>query len=234
MAILVINPNATTSMTAQLARQSQRLLHTEHEILFETCTAAPASIEGYSDGVAAGFHLLQLVRRYEADASKAIEAYVIACFDDTALHAVRELTTKPVLGIGESAMHAATMLSHRFCIMTTLQRSVPIIERNLADYGFYASCAGVFASNIPVLQLETDPSAYQRILQSARQLLQTHHGEALVLGCAGMSHWVERMTDDLAMPVIDGLRVALKFSAALADLNLQTSKVCAYRYPEKK
>ncbi|MEJ2042982.1 MAG: aspartate/glutamate racemase family protein [Reinekea sp.] len=234
MTIFVINPNSSTSMTRQLEQECQNLNGLHHSISFETCHGSPASIEGYSDGAKASYHLVEKVLAYEQDPQISSKAYVIACFDDTGLEAVREVTDKPVLGIGEAAMHAATLLSSRFCILTTLQRSVPILERNLSLYGLSNRCAGVFASNIPVLQLESDPTSYQKVLQAARTALQTQHGEALVLGCAGMSHWLDRMEQDLGMPVLDGVRVAIKFAEALVDLKLQTSKVCAYRFPEIK
>ncbi|WP_428243636.1 aspartate/glutamate racemase family protein [Gynuella sp.] len=235
MAIIVINPNSSTSMTRQLEQECQQLDGLHHEIYFETCNGSPSSIEGHSDGAIATFYLLEKIRAYENNLeSSHASAYVIACFDDTGLEAARELTNRPVIGIGEAAMHAASLLSHRFCIMTTLQRSVPILQRNLDQYGLTNRCAGVFASNIPVLQLDSNPDSYDRVLAAARTTLQHSHGEALILGCAGMSQWVRAMEQDLGMPVLDGVRIAIKFAESLIDLKLMTSKVGSYRYPELK
>ncbi|MBJ7537225.1 aspartate/glutamate racemase family protein [Marinomonas transparens] len=235
MTIFVINPNASSSMTTILEQEAAGLLGVHHALRFVTSEQGPASIEGHSDGALAAFHLTQMVRDIESSASsEKASAYVIACFDDTGLDAVRELTTAPVIGIGEAAMHAASFISQRFCIMTTLQRSVPILERNLSQYGLASRCAGVFASGIPVLQLEADPNSYQRLLQASHDALEQHHGEALILGCAGMSHWVTRLETDLGVPVVDGVRSAIKFAEALIDLNLNTSKKLSYQFPEKK
>lgn len=235
MTIVVINPNASVLMTEQLAEACQSVPGLHHEVIFTQCDDSPKSIEGFNDGAKASYFLQEEVRQWEEGNRGAKPcAYVIACFDDTGLDAARELTSAPVIGIGEAAMHAASMVSYQFCIMTAMQRSVPILERNARLYGLDSRCAGVFASGIPVLELESDPDSYGRVVAAAKTALTNSNGEALVLGCAGMSHWLERMTEDLAMPVIDGARTAIKLAEALSDLGLQTSKVLSYGFPERK
>ncbi len=235
MTILVINPNSSTSMTRQLESECRQLVGIHHPLKFMECSGSPASIEGFSDGTSAAHFLLETMKVMEAETEDSKpSAYVIACFDDTGLDAARELTTAPVLGIGEAAMHAASLLCQQFCIMTTLDRSIPILTRNLNHYGLSHRCAGVFASHIPVLLLESDPNSYAMVLDAARKALLASQGEALVLGCAGMSRWVGQLEHDLGMPVLDGVRIAVHFAQALVDLRLTTSKVRSYQFPEKK
>ena len=100
MTIFVINPNASSSMTNILEQESAGLLGVHHALRFVTSVNGPASIEGHSDGVYAAYHLTQMVRDIESTASLGeVNAYVIACFDDTGLDAVRELTKAPVIAI---------------------------------------------------------------------------------------------------------------------------------------
>ena len=198
-----------------------------------SCSQSPKSIEGYSDGANAAFYLLQLIEEIECREDTNPEAYIIACFDNTGLEAARELTARPVLGIGQSSMHAATLLCYKFCIITAMNRSVPILERNVTAYGFGLQCAGFFAVNMAVLALKDDPDGYQKVLKIVGESLESR-GEALVLGCAGLSHWTERLSKDLAMPVLDGVKIAIKFAQALVDLKLTTSKINSYRFPEIK
>ena len=231
--IAIINPNASVSMTEQLARECNALSGLHHELTFHRCAEAPASIEGYSDGVSAAYWVAHKVRQLESSSTPP-SAYVIACFDDTGLDGARELTRAPVLGIGEMAMHTASLLCQNFCVMTTLERSVPILTRNLHHYGMASRCAGIFASKVPVLALEQDSDSYQRVLNAARQALDSNRGEALVLGCAGMGQWVRRMEADLSVPVLDGVRIAVTFADAMVGLGLKTSKVLSYQFPEVK
>lgn len=234
MTIYVINPNASEVMTRQLELENAGL-GGKAGLLFQHCPASPKSIEGFSDGAKATYHLLERIEALEATSETSHpDAYIIACFDDTGLDAAREITARPVLGIGQAAMHGATMLSDRFCIITAMERSVPILQRNVDKYGFRQQCAGVFAANMPVLALKEDPNSYSKVLSVAKERLRENGGEALVLGCAGLSHWTDRLTRDLNMPVLDGVKLAIKFAQGLVDLNLRTSKVNAYRFPESK
>ena len=98
------------------------------------------------------------LRKFFAPRRPAAEAHVIACFDDTGLDAARSAVVAPVVGIGEAAFHVASLVSSRFTVITTLARSVPIIERNLANTGLATRCARVRATDIPVLALD-DPQA---------------------------------------------------------------------------
>ena len=76
--------------------------------------------------------LLLEIRRGEAMSPA---GHVIACFDDTGLDAARQIARAPVVGIGEAACHVATLVAHRFTVVTTLARSVPALETNLLRYG---------------------------------------------------------------------------------------------------
>ncbi|WCN09821.1 aspartate/glutamate racemase family protein [Marinomonas mediterranea] len=232
MTIAIINPNASHSMTQQMQASCLNLsLH--NETRWYECLASPVSIEGHSDGVEAAYHLLEKIRQLE-NSDVPPKAYVIACFDDTGLDAAREITASPVIGIGEAAMHAASFVSQSFVVMTTLERSVSILERNLSHYGLVNRCGGVYASGLPVLSLESNEESYDVVRSAASHVLQENRGDALVLGCGGMSHWVERLQSDIGVPVLDGVRIAITFADGFISLKLATSKVAGYAWPETK
>jgi Asp/Glu/hydantoin racemase len=71
-----------------------------------------------------------------------VDAFVIACFDDTGLDAARCAATAPVLGVGEVALHMASLIAAKFSVVTALSRSIAPIEHNLVRYGLAARCAG--------------------------------------------------------------------------------------------
>lgn len=201
----------------------------------ETCCLekAPASIEGFSDGALSVSHLVELLKQKEGEGC---EGYVIACFDDTGLDVVRELVTGPVIGIGEAAMHVASMVSSRYSLITSLERSVPIIEDNGEKYGLLKSCRGVHAFNLPVLAFEkgSDEFDYETVLTRARQIVEQDRSDAVVLGCGGMSHLQQQLSVDLKMPVIDGVRSGVKLAEALMGMGMKTSKAGAYAAPLAK
>ena len=149
MRSLVINPNTTTSMTDKIGKAAKIAASAGTRIIAVNPKDGPPSIEGYFDEafVVPGI-LAEMFKAGDMD------AYVIACFDDTGLDAARCATSAPVIGIGEAAFHIATLIAGKFSVVTTLARSVPAIEHNLSKYGLSSRCAKVRASDVAVLDLE--------------------------------------------------------------------------------
>ncbi len=227
MRILIANPNTTASMTEKAALAARRVVRADTEIIADNPKTGPASIQGFHDAAMCVPGLLDVIVRH-----KNIDAVVIACFDDTGLDAARCSVTVPVLGIGEAAYHAASFLSSRFSVVTTLSRSVPGIEANLVRYGLAARCAGVRATDIEVLALEqNDPGVLKRVEDEIRLAIDEDGAEAIVLGCAGMADLMLKFSDQFGLPVVDGVASAAAFAEALAVTGLRTSKVGGYAHP---
>ncbi len=230
--ILVVNPNTTAAMTEKIGRAARAVAAAGTEIIAVNPPDGPVSIEGYYDEVFSVPGLLAEIAKGEA---LGVSAHIIACFDDTGLEAARSLATAPVIGIGEAAFHLASMLGHRFSVVTTLSRSIAAIENNLMKYGLAARCARVRASEVPVLALD-DPSSNASAQISAEiESAKVQDGaEAIVLGCAGMADLAARLSEKHGLPVIDGVASAVKLAEALAALGLKTSKIGAYAAPQPK
>lgn len=224
MKILVVNPNSTASMTTKIAAAARAIARPDTEIVAATSQNGPPSIQGFLDVATCVPGLLEEVKRHPD-----VDAIVIACFDDTGLDAVRCLVSVPVLGIGEAAYHAASMVATKFSVITTLSRSVPGLENNLQRYGLARKCVRVRATDIPVLKLEEgDPATLDKIRSEIRDAIEQDRAEAIVLGCAGMADLMEQLSDEFGLPVIDGVAVGVAIAEALANTGLVTSKIGAY------
>jgi allantoin racemase len=225
--IMVINPNTTAAMTQQMVETCSKLVGPEVELRVCNPTKGVPSIQGRADGIAAAYYTLELIRKADKEG---VDGFVIACFDDTGLQAAREVAGGPVVGIGEAAMSAASMLGAKYSILTSTQRSVQILEENADNYGLSKRCQGIHALNIPVLDLHSE-SSYGLALERSRKIVEQDHAECLVMGCGGMTHWQEPLSNDLGMPVIDGVVVGLGLVEILVRMNLKTSKAITYAYP---
>ena len=224
MKILVINPNTTTSMTDKIAKAARAVARPDTEIVAASSQDGPASIQGFLDVATCVPGLLNEVVQH-----KEIDAIVIACFYDTGLDAVRSLVSVPVLGIGEAAYHAASMIANKFSVITTLSRSVPGLENNLLRYGLAQKCACVRATEIPVLKLEEgDPATLDKIRLEIHASINEDKAEAIVLGCAGMADLMAQLSEEFGLPVIDGVSAGVTFAEALVNNSLRTSKIGAY------
>ena len=194
------------------------------EIVAASSQDGPASIQGFLDVATCVPGLLNEVIQH-----KEVDAIVIACFDDTGLDAVRSLVSVPVLGIGEAAYHAASMIANKFSVITTLSRSVPGLENNLLRYGLAQKCACVRATEIPVLKLEEgDPATLDKIRLEIHASINEDKAEAIVLGCAGMADLLAQLSEEFGLPVIDGVSAGVTFAEALVNNSLRTSKIGAY------
>lgn len=230
MRILVINPNTTASMTASIGKAASLVAAETTQIVAINPQDGPPSIEGYFDEVFAIPGLIAEMKR-----APGMDAYIIACFDDTGLDAARCATDAPVIGIGEAAFHLASLLAGKFSVVTTLARSVPAIEHNLVKYGLSSRCAKVRSSEVPVLDLEIPGSdARDKISAEIARAIVEDKAEAIVLGCAGMADLADSLSKEHGVPVLDGVACAVKLAESLAGLGLKTSKVGGYSSPRKK
>ena len=219
-------------MTATIAAAARQAAATTTEIVALQPSSGPASIEGVYDGALAVPGVIEEVVRAEA---AGVDAHVIACFDDTGLDAARSAVAAPVIGIGEAAFHVASLVSSRFTVITTLARSVPIIERNLAVTGLAACCARVRASDIPVLALEDDASnARERISDMIAAAIREDGADGIVLGCAGMANLAAGLSSVHRLPVVEGVSAATRLAEALVGLRLTTSKSGLWASPLPK
>jgi allantoin racemase len=232
MRLLVVNPNTTASMTRSIGIAAQAAASAGTLVTAVNPDMGPASIEGYYDEALSVPGLLAEIAKGEA---AGFDAHVIACFDDTGLEAARSLARAPVIGIGEAAFHVASLIAHRFSVVTTLPRSIAAIETNLLKYGLDRRCAGVRASNVPVLELENPASDGRRKIE--KEILKAKdedRAEAIVLGCAGMADLAAELGRFAGSPVVDGVAAAVRLAEAIVGLRLTTSKAGAYASPLTK
>jgi allantoin racemase len=232
MRIYVVNPNSTLSMTDQIRRSAIRAAAPGTIIDAESARGTPVSIEGYNDEALAVPPMLDAIRAAEA---RGADATVIACFDDPGLFAAREVAAGPVIGICQAALQVASTIAARFSIVTTLPRSVPIIEDMVQAYGAGHRCRRVRSVNLPVLALEENPlEAEKRLKLEIRHAIERDGAEAVVLGCAGMGEMCAALQAETGIPVIDGVSAAVKMAEALVGGGFRTSKTGAYAFPRDK
>lgn len=205
MAVIIINPNSTSSMTEAMLAQARRAVP---EVAFEGWTShdGPPAIQGVADGQAARAPLLKLV---EQACSQGAEGIIIGCFDDTALEEAADLADCPVIGIGQASFHYAALRNWRFSVVTTLSVSKPIILSNIERYGLQRLLSKVRASEIPVLELETNTRQSGIVVAEEASLAeQDDDVSAIILGCAGMVEVVDDVREKLATRVIDPVECA--------------------------
>ena len=220
MRIALINPNATRTMTDEMARTAAAVAAAGTEVIPFTASCGPAAIESYVDEAYATTQVLDLIRE-----NQELDGYVIACASDPGLLAARELVTAPVVGIGEAAFLYAMTLAPRFGVLTTLDRAIEQIWRQLAACGLTGRCCSVRACGVGVLDTAR-PTERQlgSLIRTVQMAVSEDGAEAIVLGCGGMSEVADTLHVEVGVPVIDGVRAAVTMVEGLVRCHLQTSK----------
>lgn len=228
--LALTNPNTTAAMTTGIAQAARTAAAPDVEILAGQSAQGPDAIEGPFDGALAVPGMLAQMRRFE---EQEVGAHIIACFDDTGLDAARACLAAPVVGIGEAGMHMAALLGHRFAVVTTLSRSVPVIADNARRYGFSERCCAVLASDIPVLALHDPATGAGDIISDHIEQARRQGAEAIVLGCAGMTDFAQALEQRHGLPVIEGVGAAVGLASHLARQKAQTSRTGIWAQPSR-
>jgi allantoin racemase len=232
MKIKVINPNTTVEMTRGNERAAKKVARPGTEIISVNPEMGPVSIESFYDEYLAIPGVIQEVQKGDKEG---IDAFVIACYGDPGLHAAREVTKAPVIGIGEASLYMASMLAARFSIVTVLPRIKTMLEDMVAGYGMTHRVVSIRTTPMGVLDFERDPKRGMEMLaREGGRAVKEDHAEAILLGCAGMAEFAENLERQLGVPVIDGVITAVKFAEAIVELGKTTSKLKTYQPPENK
>src|SRR3989344_1164330 len=87
------------------------------------------------------------------------DAVIQAGYGEHGREGLQELLNVPVVDITEAAATTAMFLGHAYSVVTTLDRTVPLIEDRLKLAGLYQRCASARASGMAGLGLEEHPLA---------------------------------------------------------------------------
>lgn len=222
MKILIINPNSDEEMTQYINITAEKYREgiNDLEIKVKSTPGANPFIGTYQDIFQSASGMLEIINKEE----KYFDGFLIACGGDPNLDLMKEESNKPVIGIAESSMKIASMLGHRFAIIQLNKKSIPRKEELIKKYdmdklGF--AIAG-----------EQDISNFRdfvRIKEIGMKAIKKYGAEVLVLSCAGMSGLDEKLSQELDVPVLDGIKCGLTILTGLIKNGYSISKLGKYR-----
>jgi len=231
MRILIVNVNTTESMTDTIAGQARSVASPGTEIVGLTPRFGAESVEGNFESYLAAIAVMDRVLSYD----QPYDAVIQAGYGEHGREGLQELLDVPVVDITEAAASLAMLLGHCYSVVTTLDRTVPLIEDRLKLAGVFERCASVRASGMSVLELEEQPErAIEAIVEQAAVAVAKDKAEVICLGCGGMAGLDQKIRDRTGVPVVDGVTAAVALAESLVRLGLSTSKVRTYATPRPK
>lgn len=229
MRILVLNPNTSESMTAEIAEAARAAAAPGTEIDCVAprfgCEAIDSAAESYLSAVGVMDVVANLLDagRFDYDAA------VLAGFGEHGKDALQEMLSAPVFDIAECAAHIAHLIGRRFSVVTTLARSIAPIEDRLMLAGLDAHCVSVRACGLGTAEVDADSAgAVAAIVDEAARAVAEDGADVICLGCAGMAGVTAAISAKVGVPAIDGVAAAIALAQAVVGLGVSTSKAGVY------
>lgn len=230
--IKVINPNSSESMTKKIDAAAKKYKNADTDIVTVSNKYAPPVIDTFADEVIAS---VGIIKEVEEGLKEGFEGFIIACFNDPAILACRELSPVPVIGIAEAAMLFASPIAYKFSIISMPKQGRAAIEELLKRYSFLERIASIRMVDCSVSEIIDNKRKIKNKLITEMQKAVTEDGaEAIVLGCAGLSGLDKDFEKIIGVPVIDGVVAAVKIIEGLNKYKVKTSKSLTYHFPERK
>lgn len=203
-ALIVINPNSSQHVTDGIDAAVAPLRALGVPIRCLTLAEGSPGIESQRQADLTVAPMLALAARHEAQAA----GFVIACFGDPGLHALRDATCLPVLGIQESAVMTALTLGQRFGVISILPASIPRHMRAFGAMGVLGRLAGDRALGLTVAELAEQGRTLPAMIDTGRRLRDEDGAEVLVMGCAGMAAYRDVLEAETGLPVVEPCQAA--------------------------
>jgi allantoin racemase len=221
MKLLIVNPNSDPKMTAVIRTTAEVYAAGAFRVVCMPTPGATGFIDSYQDEIEAAPGMLELVREH----GKQFDGFLVACMDDPNLDAVKEITGKPVVGIAEAAMKIASMIGHRFSIVSTSRTSIANHQVLARKYHLEALLASVRYPEGDAADLSEEA----RFFEAAWSAVEEDLAEVIVLGCAGLADMAKRLETRLNVPVLDGVVCGLIILSGMVKAGISTSKIGRYR-----
>ncbi|MEM8537942.1 MAG: aspartate/glutamate racemase family protein [Pseudomonadota bacterium] len=214
--LIIINPNASETVTAGIDAAVAPLRTWGTPIRCLTLAEGPPGIETQRAADLTIVHMLVL-----AAAQDDAAGFVIACFGDPGLHALRDQTALPVVGIQEAAVMTALTLGHRFGVIAIQPQSIPRHRRAFGAMGVTGRLAGDRALGLGVADLADPNKCLAAMITTGKQLRDTDGADVLIMGCAGMAQYRAKIEAETGLPVVEPCQAGA--AMALSHITLQQS-----------
>jgi allantoin racemase len=196
--LIFINPNSSQTVTDGIDVAVNPLRRFGTPIRCLTLAEGPAGIEIQRQADLTVAPMLRL-----AAAQQDAAGYVIACFGDPGLHALRDQTALPVVGIQEAAVMTALTLGQTFGVIAIMPASIPRHLRAFGAMGVLDRLAGDRALGLSVADLADPDKSLSAMIATGKRLRDEDGANVLIMGCAGMAQYRAILESETGLPVIE-------------------------------
>jgi allantoin racemase len=228
MRILLLNGNTSEGITQALLAEARRFAAPDTEIVATQCHRGADVVASRAAEVVAANAMLEAVAAYD----QPFDAVLVAISFDTAVPALRELLSVPVVGMTEAACHVATMVGSRFGVVVPGARNAAVYRERIVASGFEPRLAGMRVVGSSAAALYAAPEeAIESIRDAAQGLIREDHCDAVILAGAALVGLQRRIQPDIPVPLLDGIACGVGMLESLVRLKLSKPKSGSYAAP---
>lgn len=228
--LLMVNPNCSTTVTDVVMQEARRKARPNTELIPITTAGGTRNIDCYYGDYMGASRMLDTA--LDAVRTHHPEGVVLAGFGNVGIYALKELIGVPVVGLGEASMALASLLGHRFTVLTFMKKFIPYQEDLVQMLGFRDKCASVRAIDLQVERCATDRVETMRQLEmEAQRIVESDGCEVIVLACSALCGYSDELSERLGVPVVDPVVAGVKMVELLVEAGLTHSKLCKFAPP---
>lgn len=228
--ILVINPNTSEAMTADVRATVDRIKRPDVDAQTVHPAYGSESLESAYDTAIATNAMIDLLTGKEAE----YDGVLIACFGDPGHDALKEMLDGAVMGIAEASIATALMLGNKYSILAAGERAVPLMENMVTGYGLKERLASVECLGMSVTAVEEQKEEATEKLTQAAERAARKGADVMILGCAGMTTLKSEVEKRTGMLILDPVETGYAMLEAIVCRGLKVSHSGLYaRLPEK-
>jgi allantoin racemase len=159
------------------------------------------------------------------------QAVIIPCGGDPGVAPLREVLRIPVVPPGSTAKHFCSMLGPRFSVLTTGKGPSRWTEAHERDG--LLKLISVHPVGLTVPEVRARPEeAFEAMVREGRRAVEEYGACSVTYGCMSMGFLMvdEKLSEEIGVPVINPVKVAVRTAETLIDLGITHSKI-AYPVP---
>lgn len=188
--ILVINPVGTDRWDKKDEEYLKRFLNKNSEVKVVSLKKGPSSLETFASKAIVCEKILEIIDKNRGN----YDAIILNCFGNPCIEAAREIADVPVLGPGETSMHIACLMGHKFSVISPTRKTALQIELNIRKIGLESRLAAIVPLDIEVKNLERNPEkTIQIVVKNAKKTIMEDGADVIVLGCTALAYWAEEI-----------------------------------------
>lgn len=215
--MLVINPVGHSRWDEKDKEIYEGFASPEVEVDVKSLPRGPATVESPEAHAEVIPLVVELGKKFKDE----YDGFIVNCFLDPGVDLLRRIIRKPVVGPCEASFALASMIGGSIGVLSVGGRdTLWMIEERIKNIGYSGWIVGVDTIGLGVLELDVEvDETVKRVVERSKTLIDMG-AETIVLGCTGLSGLLDRVSEQVEVPIIDPSGAAIKVLEGLLYLGV--------------